>query len=160
LFYDNNFSYIDNPLYHDWFPGDRLKRMHIGDCAVMDVGGQYRMRQHHETNMRSFGVTGVDDDFLLYRTRLFTNLQVGDDLRVYAEYIDAEENYERHPARAIEVNRSDFLNLFVDVGLYENGNGKLTFRGGRQELLYGSERLVSPLDWANTRRTFEGYKFL
>src|SRR5262249_14816356 len=31
-------------------------------------------------------------------------------------------------------------------------------RGGRQELLYGSERLISPLDWANTRRTFQGVK--
>jgi hypothetical protein len=26
-------------------------------------------------------------------------------------------------------------------------------------LLYGSERLISPLDWANTRRTFDGFKF-
>jgi hypothetical protein len=32
------------------------------------------------------------------------------------------------------------------------------FRVGRQELLYGSERLISPLDWANTRRTFQGGK--
>ena len=29
---------------------------------------------------------------------------------------------------------------------------------GRQKLLYGSERLVSPLDWGNTRRNFEGIK--
>src|SRR5262249_15058688 len=29
---------------------------------------------------------------------------------------------------------------------------------GRQELTYGSQRLISPLDWANTRRTFEGIK--
>jgi hypothetical protein len=31
-------------------------------------------------------------------------------------------------------------------------------RTGRQELLLGAERLVSPLDWANTRRTFDGYR--
>ncbi len=29
-------------------------------------------------------------------------------------------------------------------------------RTGRQELLFGDQRAVSPLDWANTRRTFEG----
>jgi len=31
---------------------------------------------------------------------------------------------------------------------------------GRQELLYGAQRLISPLDWANTRRTFEGGKLI
>src|SRR5262249_40473919 len=31
-------------------------------------------------------------------------------------------------------------------------------RVGRQELLLGSQRLISPLDWANTRRTFEGVR--
>lgn len=158
LFFDNNFAYLDNPLYDDWFPGDRLKRNRIGDLITVDIGGQFRIRQHHEKNMRSFGLTGFDDDFLLYRTRLFTNVQIGEPLRVYAEYIDAESNYENRPPRGIEVNRSDFLNLFGDAMLLDTGSGKLTFRGGRQELLYGSERLISPLDWANTRRTFEGYK--
>ncbi|MFV1958909.1 MAG: alginate export family protein, partial [Planctomycetota bacterium] len=27
---------------------------------------------------------------------------------------------------------------------------------GRRELLFGKQRLISPLDWANTRRTFQG----
>jgi hypothetical protein len=31
-------------------------------------------------------------------------------------------------------------------------------RVGRQEMLFGSQRLVSTLDWANTRRTFEGVR--
>ena len=29
-------------------------------------------------------------------------------------------------------------------------------RLGRQELGFGRQRLVSPLDWANARRTFDG----
>ena len=44
-------------------------------------------------------------------------------------------------------------------GCIDGDCGDLWFRVGRQELLYGSERLISPLDWANTRRTFEGFKF-
>jgi hypothetical protein len=51
-------------------------------------------------------------------------------------------------------------NLFLDVKLYEDDNGKLIGRGGRQELIYGDQRYISPLDWANTRRTFEGGKLL
>jgi hypothetical protein len=159
LFYDNNFSYINNPNYCDWYPGDCLKQIPIGDCWLLDIGGQYRARYHSEHNHRGLGLTGRDDDFLLHRTRIFFNAKYGDNVRVYAEYLDAESNYENFPPRAIEVDRSDMLNLFADARLWDGCCGDLWFRIGRQELLYGAERLISPLDWANTRRTFEGFKF-
>lgn len=158
LFYNNNFAFIENPAYQDWYPGDRFKRMHWGDCWMVDIGGQYRIRYQGERNMRGLGLTGLDDDFLLHRTRLFMNAKYGDTVRLYGEFIDAESNYENFGSRGIEVNRADMLNLFGDV-LLSQGAGDLWLRVGRQELLYGSERLISPLDWANTRRTFEGFKF-
>ena len=158
VFYNNNFAYINNPAYQDWYPGDWFKQVPLGDCWLLDLGGQYRARYHHEQNHRGFGLTGNDDDFLLHRTRLFANARYSDWFRVYGEFIDAESNYENFPPRAIEVNRADMLNLFADAKLMDEG-GDLWFRIGRQELLYGSERLISPLDWANTRRTFEGFKF-
>jgi hypothetical protein len=51
-------------------------------------------------------------------------------------------------------------NLFADAVLMEGDRGKLTARSGRQELLYADERLLSPLDWANTRRTFDGTRWM
>lgn len=33
-------------------------------------------------------------------------------------------------------------------------------RIGRQELQFGKQRLISPLDWANTRRSFEGFRIM
>lgn len=156
LFYNNNFDYLCNPDYCDWHLGEDLKRMCLGQCSVLDIGGQYRARHHSERNFRGFGLTGVDDDFLLHRTRLYANGQFGDRVRIYAEYIDAESNYENFAPRAIEVNRSDMQNLFADVKLADLDGGDLWARVGRQELLYGSQRLVSPLDWANTRRNFDG----
>lgn len=158
LFYDNKFDYLCDECWCDWWLGDRLKRNCLGDWGVLDVGGQYRARLHNERNMRGLGLTGRDDDFLLHRTRLFGNLEVGDRLRFYAEYLDAESNYENFPPRQIEVDRSDMLNLFVDGKMFDGDRGDLWLRFGRQELLNGNQRLISPLDWANTRRTFEGVK--
>ena len=160
VFYNNNFAYLNNPLYDDWYPGDALKQMPLGHCWTVDIGGQYRARYHAERNHRGFGLTGVDDDFLLHRTRLFANGKYSAWFRVYAEFIDAESNYEDNPPRAIEVNRADMQNLFADALIWQGCSGDLWFRVGRQELIYGSERLISPLDWANTRRTFEGFNFL
>lgn len=158
LFYNNNFSYLNNPAYDSWHLGEHFKQMPLGDCWMLDAGGQYRVRSMHEQNMRGLHLTGNDDDFLLQRTRVFLNGRYSDWFRAYAEYIDAESNNEFFAPRLIEVNRSDMLNLFVDAKLMDSA-GDLWFRIGRQELLYGSERLISPLDWANTRRTFEGFKF-
>ncbi len=76
----------------------------------------------------------------------------------FAEGIDANSEYENFAPRPIEVNRADMLNLFGDLRLLDVDGGSLWARVGRQELLYGKQRLVSPLDWANTRRTFDGYK--
>ena len=58
----------------------------------------------------------------------------------------------------IDVDHLDLLNAFVDVKLWQFLDGPAYFRVGRQELLYGSQRLISPLDFANTRRTFQGLK--
>jgi len=167
LFYDNNFDYLCDPCYDDWHLGDNLKRMCIGDSIVLDIGGQYRVRQHNEWNMRNtgtvpnaLGLTGADDNFVLHRTRLYANAEVGSRLRFFIEGLDAVSNYENLNPRPIEENRFDLQNLFVDYLAFDGACGTLTTRFGRQELLYGAQRMASPLDWANTRRTFEGAKLM
>ena len=158
LFYNNDFRYLCDPCYDDFSPGDGLKRRAIGEHITLDVGGQYRARLHNEIGHRRLGLTGNNDDFLLHRTRVFLNAEIGERFRVFAEFIDAESNYENLRPRPIEVNRADMLNLFGELQLYDDCCGQAWARVGRQELLYGAQRTISPLDWANTRRTFEGYK--
>jgi hypothetical protein len=160
---------------HDLRPVDSLSADHACDdcplCRGLDglqpdgsslqinFGGQYRARHQSERNIRGLGLTGVDDDFLLHRTRLHADARLGQRFKAYAEMIDAESNYENFPPRSIEVNRGDMLNLYGEGLLFGDAGGDaLWLRVGRQELVYGSQRLVSPLDWGNTRRTFEGVK--
>ena len=45
-------------------------------------------------------------------------------------------------------NPADILNLFGEVKVLEQFGTPAYVRVGRQELLYGSERLISPLDFA------------
>ena len=165
LFYANDFSYLNDHKYKGHCLGDGLKLLSLGDYGTLDIGGQYRLRYHGEFGLgREVGVVpderhqDTQTDFLLSRLRLYANWKVSDRIRVYVEGIHAEATDDGgdYIARGIDVNRGDFLNLFVDVKL----NDRWTARVGRQELLYGSERVVSPLDWANTRRTFEGARLL
>lgn len=152
LFYENDFRYLDDPDNEFHYLGDFAKRRHLGDWAVLDVGGEFRLRQHHERILTRF------DNFLLQRTRVYGDLHIQDGFRFYAEAHDAVSYWGDLPPRAIEENRFDALNLFADWRVWDGAQGDLWLRGGRQELLYGSQRLISPLDWANTRRTFDGVK--
>ncbi len=159
VYYLNDFSYVIDPAYRGRQLGDGLKQNKLFRDGFYDIGGEYRMRQHHENNMRGAGgVTGVDDDFLLRRTRLYGNFQFTKNFRFFGEMIDAQSDFENRPPRSIEINDVDMLNLFADLQMWSDGDRSVLFRAGRQELLLGAQRLISPLDWSNTRRTFDGYR--
>ena len=158
VFYDNDFSYLTKPDNKYCYLGDCLKRNACGDCWIYDLGGEYRARHHHEVNLRGSNLSGSSDDFLLHRTRLYANVEYSNWFRFYGEAIDAVSEFEDFTPRTIEENRFDALNLFADGLISDYGGGELWGRVGRQELLYGEQRLISPLDWANTRRTFDGAK--
>jgi hypothetical protein len=158
LFYDNDFSYLNGPGEFDCYVGDSLKQNVLHECWLLDLGGEYRARYHNESNLRGSDLSGRSDEFLLHRTRAYANLKYSDRFRFYGEAIDAVSEFENFPPRTIEENRFDALNLFADGLLLGGGEGEWWGRVGRQELLYGEQRLVSPLDWSNTRRTFDGAK--
>ncbi|MBT7917096.1 MAG: alginate export family protein [Planctomycetaceae bacterium] len=139
--------------------GDRLKGLGIGKSATTDIGGQFRMRFHDENNIRNtagvpnaLGLTAADDSFLLYRTRLWFDTQVNENLSVYAELLDANSTLEQRSPRPIDENRLDLHQLYIDTTIQENWQARV----GRQAFTLGAQRLVSSLDWANTRRVFDG----
>jgi hypothetical protein len=154
-FFDADFRYLDRPDNEEYDYFDPLKRVHLGDDFLFSTGGDVRTRYSSETNSR---LTGTNNVYELFRVRTYGDLWYRDRLRLYAEFLYAESFNQDLAPLPIDVNRGDLLNLFVDVKVCNLCDGSVYFRGGRQELLYGSQRLISTLDWANTRRTFQGAK--
>ena len=161
LFYNNTFgAYLSNPSSPYLF-GEELKMMCLGDeCSpyTLSVGGELRHRYMHEQNRLRPGGP-INTDYNLWRWRQYFDLQVSDVARVYFEMLDASIFDNELPPLGIDINRWNIQNAFVDVKLHETDGTPGWFRYGRQELLYGAQRLVSPLDWSNTRRNFEGFKY-
>ena len=152
-FFDADFRYVES-----LDPGERtlvesLKRMHLNDCWMFSTGGQFWTRYMDEHNGR---LTTIDNDYTLTRLRLFGDLSFSDKVRVYGEYIYAASFDEELPFAPVDKNFGDIQNLFAEVPLAGCDCHPLFLRVGRQELLLGSQRLVSTLDWVNTRRTFDG----
>ncbi|MCS7160899.1 MAG: alginate export family protein [Gemmatales bacterium] len=154
-FFDADFRYLDDPNNTDYDWSDFLHRIHIGDNWLFATGGAFWVRYMHEINSR---LSGADNDYTLLRTRVWTDLWYRDLVRVYAEFLDAHSFDPELPPLRIDVNRSDFLNAFVEFKVGDWEDHPIYVRIGRQEMLLGSQRLISTLDWANTRRTFDGIR--
>ncbi|HMP77735.1 MAG TPA: alginate export family protein [Kiritimatiellia bacterium] len=136
---------------------DRLKYIPLGDSDTLSLslGGQLRVRWEQWDN---FGFAPAnDDDFGLFRVRLHGDLRAGDAIRVFIEAKSAESTSRDLPGgrRTLDVDTLDLQNAFLDLAT-ELGGWDTSLRVGRQELSYGAQRLVSPLDWSNTRRTWDG----
>ncbi len=154
-YFDADFRYVESLPFSDRTLSERLKRWQLSDCATFSTGGQFWTRYMSERNSR---LSPNNNDYNLSRVRAFGDLLIGDRIRFYGEFIWADSFGEDLAPLPIDVNRGDALNLFVEVKLFETHDKPVYARVGRQELLLGSQRLVSTLDWANTRRTFDGVR--
>ena len=153
-FFDADFRYIDKPGYDADFL-ERLHRVHLGDNWLFGTGGSLWVRHMKEVSSR---LSGRNNSYDLLRARVFGDLWYQDRFRIYAEFISAHSfDPELAPLR-IDRNKADLLNAFVDIKLGEIDCRPVYARIGRQELNIGSTRLISSLEWANTRRTFEGVR--
>ena len=137
-----------------------FKHIPLGRQGQVWVGFGAQLRARVES-WRNFGFDAAldhDDDFVLYRVLLNADLHLGKRLRSFVEAKSAvltDRNLPggRRPADADDI---DLQNAYLELSLAPAAALGITVRAGRQELLFGKQRLVSPLDWANTRRTFDG----
>lgn len=150
-FFNADWRYLDDPKNKDFDYLDGLHRIHLGDNWLFSTGGSFWWRHVNEVNSR---LSGFDNNYDLFRVRAYGDLCYQDKLRFFVEFIDAQSVNHNLPPLIIDRNYGDFLNGFVDVKVCEIEGQNVYVRGGRQELLLGSQRLISPLEWANTRRTF------
>lgn len=147
----------DSCRSNDW--SDHIKYIGLSDDGNIWVsfGGQVRFRSESWNN---FGfVDSNDATFVLSRLLLHGSLHLGKCVRIFAEGKSSLCTNRDLPGgrRTLDVDTIALQNGFVELSLpTSNCNYSVTLRAGRQELSFGKQRLVSPLDWSNTRRTFDG----
>jgi len=135
-----------------WMPGLKLIELDGDGDWTATFGGQLRYQWKSEQNRNLLGgPVPHNNDFNLLRVRLNGEVRYKDSFRAYVEMIDAGIHGNEGPPLAIDKQNPDFLNAFI-----EYPGKEFLARLGRFEMSYGAQRLISPLDWANTRRTFEG----
>jgi hypothetical protein len=138
---------------------DALKHVDLDAAGRhwISFGGHLRVRGESVRNFLGGGPGTRRDAFLVGRAHLHADLHVGSHVRGFVEGRVADVAGRELPggARAIDRDRLDLGNAFLEAR--GSAQGMLVIaRVGRQELQLGRERILSPLDWANVRRIFEG----
>jgi len=163
-------SYLNLRYEEDWsvLPGvsgpsrflDPIKYIPFDEDGQfwISFGGELRARLEIWNNFR-FGSSQPksDDTYLLGRVFVHADLHLTKYFRAFAQFksaflTDRELDGGR---RAVDEDLAALQNAFGEIRLPGDGF-EVGLQGGRREMQYGTQRLVSPLDWANARRTFDG----
>lgn len=149
---------------YDWLCSDELflghlRKQKLTDDITYSIGGQARHRYMDERyRLRPLPGALTRTTYQLHRHNPWFELGYQDLVNVHVEAIDGSSFGSEIEDAPIDVNRSDLLQYYADVNVYEIDGKPVKYRYGRQFLQYGGQHLVSPLAWANIYRNFEGHK--
>jgi hypothetical protein len=117
------------------------------------VRGEFRERVESIENIAY--VDARDDLFWLTRFRFNASVTPSKQLSFFVQAQDARAARKDGTVTAPFRGPIDFRMAYADVGAV---SGPVSARLGRQELVFGEQRLVGHANWANTARSFDGVR--
>ncbi len=138
-------------------PFDALKWIPLNQDGswYMTIGGELRSRYEYSRNP-VFGLDSPErNDYLLQRSYLFADVHYGPNIRTFAEFASGLIMGEAGEPSPTQKDQLDLLQGFGELSL-PLSDGTFSVRAGRQEMSFGSSRLVSVRESPNIRRSFDG----
>lgn len=156
--WNEDYRFLKDPARRtDFFDDLKFIPLNNDGDIFLSLGGQARYRYEY-FDEANFGAGPQDDNgFHLVRLLAHADFHVTRHFRFFAQGISALGFDREGGDRPTDEDELDLHQGFADFK-FDVGSAAVTLRGGRQNLLYGAQRLISPLDWANVRRTFDGFK--
>jgi Alginate export len=155
--YDEDWSVVRDPrLRTDWW--DRIKYIPIGRGSYLSLGGDLRLRYEAYQNP-GFGADPPDPaGYLLQRYLVHADLHPGRRLRVFFQVQASGESGRAGGPRALDADALEVHQLFAELRV--SSGPDIALRAGRQELEFGSSRLISAHENFNVRQSFDAARLL
>ncbi|MCI0365637.1 MAG: alginate export family protein [Phycisphaerales bacterium] len=144
-----------------WDPIKFIPLNDNGDC-YLSLGGEARWRFEYYRNYRWDPGAPDQDGYLLQRYLLQADLHLGESVRAFGQLQSSLEEWRAGGPRPTDDNRLDVHQLFGDwrVPIEAHNEDEVILRAGRQEMAYGSQRLISVRESPNIRRAFDAIRVL
>ena len=156
--YDEDYSLLKdsgNTFYN------RLKYIPVSSAgnSYLTLGGELRYEYGGKINEDWISGQGFNSSFL-QRYAVYADLHTGKHLRFFAQLNSALEDGSKYGPAPVDEDQLNVQNLFAELTVLKTKEQSLGVRVGRQELNYGSGRLISVREGTTTRQYFTGGKIM
>ncbi|UEG50342.1 alginate export family protein [Ferruginibacter lapsinanis] len=157
LRYDEDYSFLKNDSSKNIYTKLKFVPLSVSKKNYISFGGEIRYQYFYAKN-ETWGDDPEDHDGYVL-TRWLTNADIhsGKYFRTFVQLQSSLAN-SKTGASPVENNPLDLHQAFIDINPLVSEKSKLTFRIGRQELLYGSQRIVAVRDGPNNRQSFDALR--
>jgi hypothetical protein len=161
LRYDENYSYLRHPQRSaDYLDAIKFISSNTNGDWYLTLGGEIRERyEYYHDNLWGRGPQD-DNGYLLQRYMVHADAHFGDYFRIFAQFKSGLEDGRIGGPRPTDRDDFDLNQAFFDARVPFAELDSLTFRAGRQELAYGSSRLISAREAPNVRLSYDGVKVI
>jgi len=161
LRYDEDYSFLADPARRtDWWDAMKYVPIAGGGAGFLSFGGEARERFEAYENEFFSTNPNADNAYFLQRYLLHADYHPTEWLRAFGQLQSSLEDGRPGGPRPTDRDSIDVHQLFADVAVKTREDGRLTLRAGRQEMSYGSERLISVREGLNNRRAFDAVRLL
>jgi hypothetical protein len=160
LRYEEDYSYLKNKENRKEL-SDKIKYIPLGkEDYYVSLGGEARIRYETYKNV-GFGF-GVQDKngYLLQRYLLHADWHFGKRFRVFTQLQSGFQKGRNGGSRSTDDDFLDLHQAFIDAKIVNNQKRSLMLRIGRQEIEFGSGRLISASEGLNVRRSFDAVRLI
>lgn len=157
---DENYAPLANDTSDNWYKHFKFAPLSGNKANYLSFGGEIRYQYFHFTN-QDWGAAPEDKDgFVLTRYLAHTDLHLGRHFRTFVQLQSSMASGQVGTPSPVDQNILDLHQAFADLSTSVKNTESLTFRLGRQELMYGSQRLVSVRDAPNNRQAFDAARLI
>jgi hypothetical protein len=154
---DEDWTFLADPTERGDF-WDPIKYIPLRTDApgwYVSIGGQLRETWERIVN-DNWGLQPFDNHYINQRYMLHVDAHYGEHVRTFVDFKSGLNTGRIGGPRPIDEKKLDFAAAFLELGTGP-GQNSASVRVGRQELRYGSGRLVDVREGPNVRSSFNGF---
>jgi len=159
LRYNEDYSFLHNDsLNTNWYKQLKYLPLAASGDTYLSFGGDLRYQYFYVKN-EDWGDAPEDKDgYILSRFLFHADFHAGKHFRLFVQTQSslADGRLETSP---VDENPLEVHQVFADLILLADKDRQAYFRLGRQEISFGSQRLVAVRDGPNNRHSFDAAKF-
>lgn len=155
--FDEDYSALKTDTTNNAYNKIKYVGLSANRSVYLSIGGEIRYEYAAKIDENWIAGQGYNYSFL-QRYSLNTNLQIGSRFRVFAQINSGLENGSKYGAAPVDEDKLNIQNLFAELMVWQKNDQSFSVRAGRQELNYGTGRLISVREGTNVRLYFTGAK--